>query len=824
LLGANPALSAVFACFAMFAGRSFLDIRPAGFSNVLVAVFLLILALTTYRNILFIWLIVPLAVFWCNVHGGYVYLFIMLVPFVALNFLTSFSKKRFVSVGLKGIYHSIAAGFVAFLAVVIFNPFHLTNLTHTFIISASKHAKMWRTVHEWWPGFAWTNPVGTGFPFLVLYILSIGLVVLWLLSRLLKPRFLKAPKNELEAQEKLFTILMTILGCLTAGLVCFVTFISFSLVDYGFFGIFICAVFVAILLLSIYKSIHFIYLAVLLTLVALWSGDADAGYTGRYIYPFCLLPAYVILHIFASMFSKTVKVKPRNIIFVAITVVAALLLMTVIFNPFKFEPPVWSVKHFLDLHRVWHPRHERNLDMTYKYLFPVLYIVNVASIIIWLTLRRLQTLFGRLPSKIDEEPQADLYQLPKMDLAMMTIAALTVYMAYRSRRFIPIAAIAACPIVAMFIDQIARTVSAARNFHKQNSLTVSPMPYNLQIFFSVFGVIAVLVFGIGWGLRFKRVYLDPWPPDPKLTSVFIRMTASHAKPFYVCKFIKDNKLEGKMFNYWTEGGFIAWGQEPDPNTGRTPLQLFMDGRAQAAYEPRAYQRWQEVLSGGPTVQSARIRKRKLTAADYVKIGRWADKQLKNYKVWVVLMPSAEVNKPFSRGLEHNPNWPLVFFNNKQKLFVDVTTPQGKKVFEGIFNGKTLYPDEFSRNLIIAHNMLLFGKGEAARKRGLGFAIRAFELNPSQAPAREILYATRFAELKPLVNDFCKNYSDDFEINKNLYAKQDGYLHRIWVALLTTDYLQRIAKVQKNTKLAQFYGAKRREYNNEQKPLHKRKRW
>ena len=60
----NPALSAVFACFAMFVGRSFLDIRPAGFSNLLVAVFLLTLVLATYRNILYIWLIVPLSVLW----------------------------------------------------------------------------------------------------------------------------------------------------------------------------------------------------------------------------------------------------------------------------------------------------------------------------------------------------------------------------------------------------------------------------------------------------------------------------------------------------------------------------------------------------------------------------------------------------------------------------------------------------------------------------------------------------------------------------------------------------------------------------------------
>jgi hypothetical protein len=94
----------------MFIGRSFFDVRPAGFSNLMVAVLMLAFVLATYRNILYIWLIVPIVVFWCNVHGGYVYAFIVLVPFVALNFLTSFSKKRFVSIGLKGVYHTAAAG------------------------------------------------------------------------------------------------------------------------------------------------------------------------------------------------------------------------------------------------------------------------------------------------------------------------------------------------------------------------------------------------------------------------------------------------------------------------------------------------------------------------------------------------------------------------------------------------------------------------------------------------------------------------------------------------------------------------------------------
>jgi hypothetical protein len=225
LLGVHPWLCAVFSCFAMFAGRSFLDIRPAGFSNMLAAVFLLILALTTYRNILYIWLIVPVTVFWCNVHGGYIYAFIMIVPFIGLHLLTSlnkkwtailynvaawpflyivlskagltfpsflfsilvivfdillvFYKKKLVSFGWKGVYHSIGAAFAALVASIVFNPFHLTNLTHTFAISVSEHAARWRNIHEWHPAFDWTNPVGTAVPFLVIYIMSWATLLAW---------------------------------------------------------------------------------------------------------------------------------------------------------------------------------------------------------------------------------------------------------------------------------------------------------------------------------------------------------------------------------------------------------------------------------------------------------------------------------------------------------------------------------------------------------------------------------------------------------------------------------------------------------------------
>jgi hypothetical protein len=961
ILGVNPALSAVFACFAMFVGRSFFDVRPAGFSNVLVAMFLLVLALTTYKNMLYIWLLVPLLVFWCNVHGGYIYAFMMLAPFVILHILIAlpkrwtislygilmwmafyfrsftfirhlntmgeemfrttenlfpsvsptgdwlllvlfllaiasltlaafkevkieafyafhivasiilflwilsrffpslprqfgpqalkqfrayvdksqlffiatffglvglglvltFLKKKFICLRPKAIYHTIAVGFVSFFAVIIFNPFYLTNLTHTVIISVSKHAKMWRTVNEWHPAFEWTNPVGTSFPFLVLYVLSIGMVCLWMFSRLLKPKFLKAQRNEFEAQKKLFTNLSYIMGFAAAVLVCWATLISFSLLNLAATDFIISAVFVGIILLSIYRNVHFISLIIPWTMLTLWTARAIPGYNGRYIYPFILLPAYVILSILASLLSKNVINKQKNIIFPAISAIVTIVLMVLLLNPFKFAKPIWHVTQFLSLQRLTRPIYERNVEVSYTNLFNAIYMLNIFSIIIWLLLPYLRKIFSQLPDKTAEQQSTETYQLPKIDLALIAVAVFTTYMAIQSRRFIPIAAFAACPVMAMFIDQMVRTISAARNFHTKNQLTVSPMSQQLRLFFIVLGTAAVLISGLGWGLKFKRVYLDAWPTDTKLNSVFMRMTASDAKPFYASKFIRDNNIKGKLFNYWTEGGFIAYGQVPDPNTGRTPLQLFMDGRAQAAYEPTAYKMWSDIMSGGPAVYEAKVAKK---PNDYNKIGKWIDERLKGQNVWVVLMPTGQFETPFVKGLEYHTDWQIVFYNNKQKLFVDIKTPQGKKLFEGIFNGQTLYPDEFSRNLILAQTWFTFVQEKNAKRQAFEFAKKAFALNQSQAPMRQIMYATRFPELRKEAEDFCRNYFNQFEENIKTWPNEDGYHHRIAAALNACSFLKEIAKRQNRMEDVSKFDEKMKLYQNRRHLLLKRKRW
>ncbi len=757
LLGVNPALMAVFACFAMFTGRSFLDVRPAGFSNVLVAVFLFILVLTVYRNVLYIWLIVPLTVFWCNVHGGYIYVFIMLVPFIvwhalmllpkkwtlsgysilawmalyvlAYKFLhhehlspiklrsdfffymllifiavsiaitirkqtaagalhsyhiiasvviflcllprflpvipkniaiqqqnvlekyisssllsfvaifffmmflklviVTFKDKIILSLSLKGICHTVAVGFVAFVSMAIFNPFHLTNLTHTFVISVSKHAERWRDIREWHPAFDWSNPVGTGTPFLVMYILAWVVLIVWIVALILT--------------------------------------------------------------------------------------------------------------------SRTVK---------------------------------------------------------------------------------------RLSKR--KAKDSGEYRWSKIDLSIVAIAAMTIYMAIRSRRFIPVAAIVACPVIAMFIDQMIRSVSALFNLRKRNILTVPRMPRGLQLYFTLAGIVATLFFGTWWGLKYKRVYLDPWPRDPKFNSVLMRMTASDAKPFYALKFIKDNKLEGKMLNYWTEGGFIAWGQEPDPNTGRTPLQLFMDGRAQAAYNRRSFEEWTNIMFGGlpgsigyDTMARAQMRasmtRRKLgqvlTAEDYAKIGRSMSQELAKRNVWVVLMPASVYNDPDKgtsyysmKGFDLDPNWRIVFFNNRQKLYVDIRTPRGRKLFEGIFNGSTIYPDDYHRNLIKTHSWLLFRPGIAEKKKGLDFAFKAFNEKPSQIAMLEIMtYGKNFVELSPVVDKFCEDYFNKFRENEAIWAKEHGHIRRVEAVRLACFNLRDLARKRGDTKLAEFYADRVNEY-------------
>jgi hypothetical protein len=951
VLGANHALSAFSACAALFIGRSLFDIRPAGFSNLLVAVFLLILALATYRNFLYLWLILPVTIFWANVHGGYIYVFIMLTPFfvlhllpilpkrwtvslisilmwlglyvlmykflnhrpfsaksplddkmfhfvllltaasiatvavrsirdsafyfchglasivvflcllprffpdklsqqptyvleyvhngqlsffvafvsfIALGIIVTVMRDRLVRLSPRAIVHTAAVGIAAFAGAILFNPFHLTNLTHTFAISVSEYAEGWRNVHEWHPAFAWSNPVGTAFPFLVMLIIAVGLLVFQLYSRLFAPKYPKMTKTDtLLSQQKRFAMLSTILAYAVAAVMCWVVLVAFSLTDASIQSFLLCALFAAILLASALVSVHFIYLTIPLVLFALQTIGAAQGYQGRYIFPFVTIPLFVITQLTVLLLRKERKLRLVNILFVMVAAIAGLVLMMVFIDPFKFGNK-WEIGQLLqrlwDLQRLWAPPYEANLELDYKYLFRVLYGVNAVAIGVWLVLPILKSEIEGANQKTIEQGESAGYELPKIDSAILTIAALTIYMAYCSRRFIPIAGIATCPLIAMFVEQLLQTIAAARNFCRKGRFTVPAVPRGIQIFLTALATIIVVSLGTYWTIRFKHVYLDPWPTDTKLTSVFMRMTASHIKPFYACRFIRDNRISGKMFNYWTEGGFIAWGEDPDPNTGHTPLQLFMDGRAQAAYDYQAYEIWSNLMFGGKIAEVARARNRPLTGEEYVQLGKWLDEQLRSYNVSVVLMPASEFDKPIVIALEQHLQWPIVFLSDKEKLFVDIGTPQGKALFDGITDGNNIYPDEYHKNVIVAHHLLRYGRNVAAVKQAIDLAIRAFELMPSRMPI-EIINAcgNRYPELRGDVENYYRGYLDDFIANEDKYMQENGYQHKMVGALVASQQLEIGARSQNNSELEKVYASSKAKIQQELSGL-RDKRW
>ena len=808
VMGAHPALSAALACASMFIGRSFIDIRPAGFSNLMVAAFMLVLVLSIYRNYLYIWLILPATIFWANLHGGYIYVFIALTPVVAIRLLGMLWRKTAVKLELRAttsksllpgttpqaLWHTIAAGTIAFIASIIFNPFHLTNLTHTFQISISANAEGWRNVHEWWPAFRWDNPVGTGFPLLVMMLAGIGLLVIWVFSRLLIPKQNKSPKMQGGNQQKNFNLIANAVGFASALLVIWATMISFSFTDASGVSFLVSGLFVGILWASVLVNVHFIYLILPFGLLMLYTADAAQGYAGRYIFPFITVPFYCGLFAVASRISKKPAYSFLNIFYVTAAAAVTLLVSAATVNPFKFTQPIWHLEQYVNLHRLWQLAYEANLEITYAKLFPVLYWINAFCIAAWLAAPYARAVFRDIfaSSDVTSAPAEGEYRKPKIDLALVVIAAMTVYMALRSRRFIPIAGYVTCPLIALLTDQIIQTVAASINFRRNGRLTLPRMPVEMQRWLLAGSAAVVMGFGTWWGLKFKNVYIDPWPTETKLTSAFIRMTASAVKPFDACRFITENKMRGNMFNYWTEGGFIAWGQTPDPD-GHTPLQLFMDGRAQAAYNYDAYMLWSEIMAGGPVVQKARIRNKNLTDGDYAQVGEWLDSRLKQFKVWVVLMPSNQFDTPFVEGIRRNPSWRLAYMDDKQKLFVDISTPRGLEIFKGIGDGNTIYPEKCYRDTIIAHNMLAFGGSAEQLAMGFQCALSAFEEGTMRTPMQLIqMYYERYPQCRPQVNAFWQKVLEDFHANKKKYLSSDGYYYRAVAALMAMGQLQQTA--------------------------------
>ncbi len=546
----------------------------------------------------------------------------LVVLFLAFGSVLTFLKHKLVIIKPGQLVPIIVAGILTFMAIILFNPFHLTNLTHTFVISVSKHAERWRDVYEWHPAFNWDNPVGTAVPFLIMYIVAWFILILWGMA-----------------------------------------------------------------------------------------------------------------HILTSLSPRPSGAK---------------------------------------------------------------------------ALRR---------------QGENTCHLPKIDLPLFVMGAFTIYMAIRSRRFIPIAAFVACPLMAVFLQQVIVAISAGVHKGRDGRPVTGGASPVLQKYLAAVIAVPVVVFGIWVGMRYKYVYLDPWPDDPEFASVFMRMTASFQKPFVAGRFMKLNKLRGNMLNYWTEGGFIAYAEEPDPNTGKIPLQLYMDGRAQAAYDRKTFDEWSFIWGGGNAGGNAKMRGQKLSQQDSIKMGQEINDTLKQDDVWVVLVPALQFRSNLIEGLATHPHWIPAFIDNNQKLLVDYTHEQGRRLIQGITNGGTIYPDEFTRLLNMGFFLLNYDARPEVRQEALTYLIKAVQENPSPVPMFQVVaIAGHYTELKEQITTFCLEYVQQCEDKEAEILKRDGARWRFETARMACAYLNQDAKEKNDQEALTRYTDKYNKYETLRDSVSEGKRW
>ena len=750
LMGAGDFLSAAGACFAMVIGRTFYDIRPSGYSNLLVPAFILLLALTLYKNYRLIWLLVPLVVFWANVHGGYLYAFIMLVPFVGIHILLQIPRRW-----------SICMGFVG----------------------------LW----------------------LVLYLMSYQFIN--------NNNYLQVQKilGNNEAVPALFKDKILIVWVILAAISVTLTILK-SIRSAPFYAYHIGA-----------GLIYFTSIAPRLFLAQI-PGNLNPQYkdiyssfisTSQMSFLFVFVIGGLLVMAMALKKERFIALPIKGIYHTLGAGIVAFLAM-IIFNPFHLTNLTHTFEISLSKHaeswrqvNEWKPAFDF-MDKTTntpnpvgeQEAFGVLCILMGIALVVWLVTYFMQpqpdNQDRRNRKKQPQKNSPGIFSWPKIDLAMIAIALLTMYMAIRSRRFIAIAGVA-CPVLALFIQQGWQMVTTRIQWKRAGLLQPIPFSPTVHLFIRYGTVVVILGLAVFWTTKYKRIYLDPWPTDDRYNTVFMRMTASHLKPFGVCEFINNNQINGRVFNYWTEGGAVAFGQKPDPKTGQIPLKLFMDGRAQAAYDHKIFRLWQMIYSGGPPARKAIRKHGKIPPEQMKEVAKWIDKQLKRNNVWTVLMPYAQENSTFMKALRAAKNWRTAYIDltwradkvsaRGQVLLVDTDTPQGQTLIDNILKDKIVFHDAYSKNLTTATVIM---ETQYSKRYGDLYKLAKGALDEHLCPFSVQLMG-RVAGIiqfrENVVEDF-KFLTADFVQNQTSYLNEDGSILHIVAVDNAARYLAKFLPEEK----------------------------
>ncbi len=380
-----------------------------------------------------------------------------------------------------------------------------------------------------------------------------------------------------------------------------------------------------------------------------------------------------------------------------------------------------------------------------------------------------------------EKDRPDTRQIGNFAFDLL-LSMLVILMAFRSRRFIPLATIMVAPLVARQLDWLLRTrlipdttaaiTGAVIGFvsvpaflfwgesalfmaagvvaavHIVSSAFRSEHPF--RIFPPGVVVVALAIPAIQFGMTLSKRYV---PNNPLYgdETFYERMVGQMKQPTQLTEFINANNIEGRVLHEWRWEGYLHW---------RCPqLKLLLGGRAQQIYTEDDWYLGMSLRSN----MDLRIR---------VKDPGYTERTMRRQHIPLIACPVDSYYIELLQQLVHNaksPDWTYVYRDDRDTLLADTATEYGRELVEKAIRGDLTYPSEaigyYSRALIIQTRAGRKVATAIARKQGMPAPTMhdAYELLVQAVRQEQILNAYMdLARVAPIIGDAAKQLNQGSE--------------------------------------------------------------
>jgi hypothetical protein len=363
-----------------------------------------------------------------------------------------------------------------------------------------------------------------------------------------------------------------------------------------------------------------------------------------------------------------------------------------------------------------------------------------------------------------------------LDSAGALVLLLTVAMAVVSRRFVPLACLVGVPLAARWLTALlpAGTGEGRRRAGYLGAAAVACW---------ALAVAAAVTLAV----RFNRVYLGPWPVSVAHTAVADRNLQTFRQPWDACTFVRSNALAGRLLSFWEESGFWEWCQQPDAATGRPPMEVLIDPRAQAAFDLPVFRTYRDLLDGGPAGAAAAKAGRDLGDGDLAAVRSHVATRLRELGILLVHVSPGGLDSGAGRTAFSLAGWEPVYVDAHHALVVDAASEPGRALVAAVDGGTARFPSEASAALTRAYRLLRQFKPEPTVE-GFALARRAYQLEPSARAVGYIAAATQYPPLREQVVRYCADIVADLASNRDRHLLKPGYFQRVMAATAATQHL------------------------------------